>query len=787
MFENYIKVSFRNIVRQKSYSLINIIGLSVGLAACLLILLWAHDEWKYDKFHKNPERIFSVMLNHTYGDGSISTSPAAPVRLADAIKSEVPEVEFITQTSMDAELLLKSDDNSFLLNGIYSDNDLFKVFTFPIIKGNNSSPILNRNSISISESISQRFFGSQDPIGKMLQIDGKYDLMVSSVFSDIPTNSSIRFDFVLPFEIFKEENPWTKNWQSGGSKAYVALHQDAGFDQANQKISNLIKKNCPECISNPFFFQFTDTRLYNNFENGQVAGGRIDQVWLFSGVGFLILVMACINFMNLATARSTTRSREIGVRKAIGSGRIGLVKQFLVESTMLSFLGLAVAIVLVSLILPFFNEITEKNISLESINPIILVGVVLLTLGCGLLAGSYPAFFLSSFKPVAVLKGDSGSQLKGSGLRKVLVVGQLAVSTVLIIGSLAVYKQIEFISNKNLGYQKEQIIVIDPQESILKNPDAFKADVKAFGGIESVGFAGSNILSIPITADDISWDGKSETDNVIFKILRCDEDFLPTMKIPFVAGSNFSVDQNPENPKYIINRKAMEVMGIDIDEIIGTEIEGWSGKGQVIGVTEDFHNNSLRENIEPMVFMYSQNIGFHYYIRTNPDYPMEDVLAHLETTLKKYSPDYPFGYTFLDEAFGRQYQLEKVIGKLSMGFTAIAILIACLGLFGLSSFSASKRVKEMGIRKVMGASSGQLLLLLGGDFVKLVLIGVLLGFPLAWYFSKTYLAEFAYRTEVGFWAYLATTVGLFVFALISVFYQSIKVALSNPVESLRNE
>ena len=787
MLENYIKVSFRNIVRQKSYSLINIIGLSVGLATCLLILLWAHDEWRYDKFHKNQERIFSVMLNNTHGDGSISTYPATPVRLANTIKNEIPEVEFITQTSMNADLLLKTEENSFLQNGIYSDNGLFQIFTLPILNGDNSVPILNRNSISISQSLSQKFFGDQDPIGKTLQVDGKYDMVVSSVFSDLPSNSSIRFDFVLPFERFKEENPWTGSWQSGGSKTYLALHQDANFESANQKVSSLIKKNCPECTSIPFLFQFTDSRLYNNFENGQIAGGRIDQVWLFSVVGILILVMACINFMNLATARSTTRSREIGVRKAIGSGRMALVKQFLLESIMLSFFGLFLAIALVSLILPFFNELTDKNISLESINPVILGGVLFLTLGCGLLAGSYPAFFLSSFKPVAVLKGDSGSQLKGSGLRKVLVIGQLAVSTILIIGSLAVYKQIEFISNKNLGYQKEQIIVIDPQESILKSPVAFKSELNQFAGIESVGFAGSDILSIPITADDILWDGKSETDHIIFKILRCDEDFLPTMKIPLIAGSNFSTDQNPENPKYIINRKAMEDMGIGMEEIIGTELEAWNGKGQIIGVTEDFHNNSLRENIEPMVFMYSQNIGFHYYIRTNPDYPMEDVLAHLEATMKKYSPDYPFGYTFLDEAFGRQYQMEKVIGKLSMGFTAIAILIACLGLFGLASFSASKRVKEMGIRKVMGASTSQLMLLMGGDFFRLVLIGVLSGFPLAWYFSKTYLAEYAFHTQLSAGAYLVTMVCLLGIALVSVFYQSIKVALSNPVESLRNE
>ncbi len=787
MLENYFKVSLRNIIRQKSYSVINIIGLSVGLATCMLIFLWVHDEWKFDRFHSNSERIFTVMLNNSYSDGSINSYPATPVRLAEAIISDLPEVEFVSQTSMNTELLVKSEDKAFLQNGIYSDPVLFQIFSFPIEKGDKSNPISNRNAIAISQGLSKRLFGSQNPIGKMLLIDGKYNMMVSSVFSDLPANSSLQFDFVLPIEIFKAENPWTKNWQSGGSKTYVALHKDADLEMVNQKISPLIKKNCPECISNPFLFLFTKSRLYNNFENGQVAGGRIEQVWLFSAIGILILVMACINFMNLATARSTTRSREIGIRKAIGAGKIGLINQFLLESIMLSFLSLIVAIILVSLMLPNFNELTDKNISIENMDPVIVFGIILLTLGCGLLAGTYPAFFLSSFNPVAVLKGDSGSHLKGSGLRKTLVVGQLAVSTILIIGSLAVYKQIDFISNKNLGFHKEQIIVIDPQESILKNPDAFKSDLKAFSGIESVGFGGSDILSIPITADDISWKGKSESDNITFKILRCDEDFLPTMGIPIVTGANFPSDLNPENPKYIINRKGMEAMGIGLEEIIGTELEAWHGLGQVIGVTEDFHNNSLRENIEPMVFMYSQDLGFHYYIRTNPNYGMEDILGHLESVMKKYSPDYPFEYTFLDEAFQREYHLEKVIGKLSMGFTVIAVLIACLGLFGLSSFSASKRIKEMGIRKVMGASTSQLMLLMGGDFVKLVIFGVLLGIPIAWYFSETYLGEFAYHTQISVWAYFATTICLLGIALLSVFFQTIKVALSNPVESLRNE
>ncbi|MFZ6666177.1 ABC transporter permease [Peijinzhouia sedimentorum] len=766
--------------------MINVLGLGVGLATCMLILLWAIDEWKYDGFHDKSDRIYSVLINNTYPDGEIKTHGATPSILAEAIEQEIPEVEMIARTSMNEKLLLKHEKNSFLENGIYAEPALFQIFSFPMLKGRMETLNGNQNTIAISEKLAEKLFADKDPIGKLIEVNQQHQLVVNSVFADIPAHSTIQFDFVLPFEIFLEENPWSRNWPSGGTRTYVVLHHGTDVETANLKLSPLVSKNCPECTSSPFLFQYSRSRLYSKFENGQEAGGKIEKVVLFCLIGLIILVMACINFTNLATARASTRGKEVAVRKVIGSGRSGLMLQFLLESTILSFMALGLSLVLVNSLLPYFSEITGKNITGRDLDNTFLLGAGLLTLICGLLAGAYPAFFLSSFKPISVLKGGKTPMLTGSRLRKSLVVIQLAASVILVVGSLTVYSQLDYITKKDLGYEKENVIIIDPEQEVLRNPEVFKQELLNFPGIQSAGFVGSDILTIPIVTDEVSWSGKPEGSTIFFKLLRCDQDFLPTLGIPLVAGRNFSLEQ-PQTPLYMLNKKAIEVMGINAEEAIGMELDVWNGLGQVIGVTEDFHNNSLREDIEPMVFMYSTNVGFHYYIKTNKGYEMDESLTHIEKTLKKLSPDQPFEYSFLDEAFEREYQMEKVLGKLSLGFTVVALLIVCLGLFGLSSFAAAKRVKELGIRKVFGASTGQLWFLISKDFTILTLLGLLIGFPLAWYTAKTYLSGFAYHTTLGLAVYVYTAIGLMGIALLTVTFQSLKAALINPVNSLRDE
>lgn len=786
MFKSYIKTVLRNLVRHKAYSIIEIFSLTVGLMSGILIFLWVMDEMSFDRFHTRVDNIYRVMNNYTYPDGRIATHGATSALLKEAIQSEIPEVAEVVQLSMEAEVLVKHDINAFHEQGLYADSNLFSIFSFPLMKGNRTNPLPGIRSIAISEKLAGKLFGNDDPVGKLLQIDRSNEFMVSAVFADIPKNSSLQFDFVLPFELFVKENPWTQDWRSGGTRTMVTLKPAASLANANATLAGLVKKNCEDCTTSPFLFQYAKSRLHSQFENGKSVGGRIEQVILLSVVAAIILMMACINFMNLATARSATRSREVSVRKLIGASRSGLIARFIAESVLLSFIALLLALAVAQLLLPFFNEITDKSVKLDFTNPVFMGGTLMIALACGLLAGSYPAFFLSSSNPLVVLKGSAQTSLSGNGLRRVLVVVQFVTSIVLVVGSIVIYKQITFISEKNLGFEKENVIVIDRNEGIGKNYRAFKNDLLQRPSIKSVGFGGSNIFTVPITTTDPVWPNKPENSAVSFKIFRCDEGFIPAMNIELLAGRNFS-DAGNDASNYIINRKAMEVMGLTPENVIGTDLEMWPGKGKIVGLTDDFHNDNLRNGIEPLIFLYSADLGAHYFIKVDGSASIKETLAAIAGIYKKHNPDYPFEYSFLDEAFEKEYRTEAVIGKLSLSFTGIAMLISCLGLFGLASFAAERRTKELGIRKVLGASVSGIVALLSKDFVKLILIAFLIASPIAWWAMNRWLEDFAYRIEIQWWMFVAAAMTVLVIALLTVSYQAIKAAVANPVKSLRTE
>lgn len=785
MLHNYFSIAWRNLVRHKGYSLINILGLTVGLAANFFILLWVLDELSFDRFHANGDRLFQVLVNNTYPDGSIATYPATPAKLKGEIEAQVPEVELATQYSMETELLVKYEANAFNQTGIYADPAFFKVFSFPVVAGEAARPLADVNSIAISEALADKLFGKANPVGKIVTLGMSNEVMVTSVFADVPQNSSLRFDFVVPFELYVKENPWTQDWRSGGSKAAVLLKTAALTETANARLSNLIKSNCAECTTAPFLFPFADTRLYGEFENGKNIGGRIDQVFLFGAVAFLILLMACVNFMNLSTARSASRSREVGVRKSVGALKSDLVVQFITESVLLSFIALFFAMMTVQLLLPFFNEVTGKALELDLSNPVVTVGIVAVALACGLLAGSYPAFVLSRFHPAKVLKGNTQSGLTGAGLRKLLVVAQFATSLILVVGSITVYRQIVFISERNLGFDKDNVMVVDQNAGIVKNYAVIKNDLNQMAAVTSIAFGGNNIFTVPITTTDPVWPDKPDNSSISFKIYRCDASFIPTMNIQMHGGRNFADSRDASN--YIINRKAALVMGLPLENAVGTELEMWNGKGRIVGITEDFHNDNLRFGIEPMIFMYSENVGSHYFIKLSGQAPVAEVVDKVGAVFTKHNPDYPFEYTFLDEVFDREYRTEAVMGKLSLSFTVIAVLISCLGLVGLASFTAERRTKELGIRKVMGASVWNLVVMLCRDFAGLFLFSVFIGIPVAWYLVGEYLSDYAFRTQVGSGTYVVTSLLMLVVTLVSVGYQSVKAATVNPVDSLRNE
>ena len=785
MLRNYIKTSFRNLFRHKSYTFINILGLTVGLVTSIFILLWIIDELSFDRFHSNGDRIFKVLVNNTYPDGKIETYPATPAKLKDVIVQEIPEVELAAQYSMDTELLVTHAAKSYNEMGIYADPTLFKILSFPIINGSETQPLTDIKSIAISERLAEKLFKEEDPIGKTLKLGQSNDLMITSVFANIPHHSTLQFDFVASFELFTKENPWTQDWKSGGTRTTVLLKSSTFVDRANQKFADLIKNNCSDCSTAPFLFPYVKSRLYNEFENGKNAGGRIQQIYLFGTVAILILVMACINFTNLSTARAASRSREVGIRKSIGAQKNSLIFQFISESLLLSFFGLVFAIVIVQLLLPIFNEVTTKSIRLDFSNPVFVAGVLGITLICGLLAGSYPAFILSGFNPVKVLKGNTQFGLTGNTLRKSLVVVQFTASIILVVGSIALYKQIAFISETNLGFDKDNIIVVDQNEGIVKSYVTIKNDLNQLASVKGIAFGGNNIFTIPITTTDPVWAGKSDNSSIRFKIYRCDAEFIPMMSIKIQSGRNFIDSRDSSN--YIINRKAAEVMGLSLENAVGSELEMWNGKGKIIGITDDFHNDNLKFGIEPMIFMYSESIGSHYFIKLGNELPIAANIKQIESVFKKHNPDYPFEYTFLDEVFNNEYQAEAVIGKLSLSFTIIAIIISCLGLFGLASFTAERRTKELGIRKVMGASVGNLIVMLCSDFANLLLVSLFIGIPVSWYLIRGYFLDYAFHAEINWSIYIVTSFVMLLIVLLSVGYQSVKAAVSNPVDSLRNE
>lgn len=784
MFRSYLKTSLRNLLRHKSYTIINVLGLTVGLVTSIFILLWIIDEASYDRFHANGDRIFKVLINNTYPDGRIDTYAATPSKLKEVIVREIPEVEDAAQYSMETELLVKHERKAYNESGIFGDATLFTIFSFPIVRGNATMPLTDIKSIAISENLAYKLFGDTGPIGKTISLGASHELIVTSVFADISEHSTLRFDFVASFELFAKENPWTQHWGSGGTRTTVLLKSPDFAGVANEKIAGVIKNNCPDCTTSAFLFPYAKSRLYNEFENGNEAGGRIEQIYLFATVAILILVMACINFTNLSTARTTTRSREVGIRKSIGAQKNSLIIQFIWESMMLSFIALTFAIVIVQLLLPFFNDVTLKAIRLDVTNPAFIAGALSIAIVCGLLAGSYPAFVLARFNPVKVLKGDTKLGLTGNALRKSLVIVQFTASIILVVGSIAAYRQIVFISNRNLGFDKENIIVVDQNEGIVKSYEAIKNDLHQLSSVENIAFGGNNVFTVPITTTDPVWDNKPDNSSIAFKIYRCDAEFIPTLNIRMHQGRNFIGAQDASN--YIINRKAAEVMGLSSENAVGSDLEMWNGKGKIIGITEDFHNNNLKFGIEPMIFMYSENVGSHYFIRLAGGSTSESV-KDVERVFRKHNPDYPFEFTFLDEVFNQQYQTEAVIGKLSLSFTVIAVLISCLGLFGLASFNAERRIKELGIRKVMGASAADLVMMLCGDFTNLVLVSLLIGFPVSWYLISEYLSAYAFHAEVGWSVYIFTSVLMLAIVVLSVGFQSAKAAISNPVDSLRNE
>lgn len=784
MIRNYFVTAIRNLTRHKSFTIINLLGLTVGLSTSIYILLWIRDEVTYDRFNKDIEQIYEVFEHQTYSADKIYTFQATPGPLAEAMKSEFPEVEITARSNWGGRSLLRYEENSFYAEGKLADSSLLQIFTFHWLEGDRANPLPDPSSIVLNATLAGKLFGGEKALGKLIRFRNQDDLKVTGVFEDLPTNSTLQCEYVAPFMYFEKENPWLEHWGNNGLMTFVKLRPNVDYLQFNEKIADYIKTKYEESVVTLFLHPYKDLRLYSNFENGKLNGGRITYVKAFAYVAVFILVIACINFMNLTTARSTMRSREVGVRKVIGAHRFSLIKQFLGESFLITFLAMITSVVVVILLMPVFEGLTGKEVSLNLTDYHFWVGFIIILLVTGLISGSYPAFFLSSYKPVQVLKSQSQHSLKGSGLRKILVVVQFSLSVILIVSSLVIYRQINYLQNKYLGFEKENVLYFYDTQGIKRNFEAFRNEALEQPFISGMGKGNDLPYQVGSSSSGMNWDGKPEDLDILFQTYHIDYDMIKVLGFELLDGRNFSRDHATDSMNYIINEEAAKRMGMD--EPVGKNLEVWEKKGQVIGLVRDFHSTSLYSPIEPLIFMLNPENSWITYIRIQAGKTGE-AITYLESLYKKYDPDFPFEYDFLDKSYAELYKSEMTIGKLADYFTGIAIFIACLGLYGLASFTVQRRTKEISIRKVFGASVSRLVALLSKDFAWLILIAILLGSPVAWYLMNKFLSSYAFHTNLGIVVFIVTAGGIFLLALMTVVYQSFNASLSNPAESLRNE
>ncbi|SOD79037.1 ABC transporter permease [Spirosoma fluviale] len=788
MFRNYLKIAWRNIARSKTFSFINVLGLALGMTSSLLILLWVQDERSIDQFHANGPNIYEVLENQQWTGNDISTTPSTPGPLAFALKAEVPEVERTVKVTWQEEHLLSVGDKGYKEKGRYSSPDLFQIFSFPLAYGDPKTAIAEPTSIVISEKAAQKLFGRTDVLGRMVRVDNKEDHKVTGVVKDIPETSSLKFDFVLPEAPYEKENKWLEGWDNNGIRTYALLHPNADIDALNDKILNFIKKHDKNVTTiTTFLFPYEKAYLQSKFTNGKPDGGRIEYVRIFTIVAIFLLIIACINFMNLATARSAKRAKEVGIRKVVGAERSYLVGQFVGEAVLTALFSLLIAIVLVQVLLSSFNTLTEKHIEIQYANPLYWLTLFGLALITGLISGSYPALFLSSLQPVKVLKGTLRFTAGAVFFRQGLVVFQFALSLLLIIGTLIAGRQVDYIRTKNLGLDRENVVYMDLEGDLPKRFDAFREELLQAPGIQSVSSAGNDPMQIGSSTTGVEWKGKPEGDKTLFNQLPISYDFISTMKIKLLDGRDFSKGTITDSTNYIVNEEAARRMGAStpgMKSAVGQDLKFWGKSGKIVGLIKNFHINSLRVAIEPLILRLDST-NTVLLVRTQPG-QTEKALKSMERLAKQFNPAYPFDYTFADESFREQYKSETLIGTLANAFAIIAIFIACLGLFGLAMFTAEQRTKEIGVRKVLGASVPNIVVLLSKDFLKLVLIAILIASPLAWWAMHQWLKDFAYRIDIEWWVFALAGLIAIGIAQLTVSFQSIKAALMNPVKSLRS-
>ena len=783
MFKNYFKVALRNIQRHKAFSLINITGLAIGMACCILIMLWVQDELSFDKFHDHKDSLYRLITQDPDATGDLGNS-TIPYALAPILKSEFPEIVNFTRYQDLSWILTCSftykEKKFYEPNFFLADPTFFEMFSFSFIKGHPAAALQDIYSIVLTEETARKYFGTEDPMGKVLKINNVADLKVTGVIQNLPHNTHMQFDLMSPIQLLGEQKISSWAWESF---SYIQLQSDTDLTAFREKIAGSLTKHSPQTwVKSKVNFQpVAKIHLHQ-------GRGDIRLVYIFSSVAFFILLIACINFMNLATARSAKRAKEVGLRKIVGAHKPQLIRQFFNESLLLAFIALIMALILVRVVLGAFNNLTLKPLSMDIIaNPALFVGMFSLTILVGLISGSYPALFLSAFQPVQVLKSGFSGRSGGSLFRKILVILQFSISVILIIGSIIVYQQLYYIQNTDLGWERENIIVMPINNELKQQFQSLKDELERHPNILHV-TAASTVPSHIGNTNPILWEGKETDEPASIKFVVTEYDYVKTFGMDILQGRDFSKDYETDVNNFIVNQKAVELM--EMESPLGKQIRFMGVNGKIIGIVKDFNFRHMRYEIIPLILtIHPRNYDYFYKFVFAKIRPTEipESIEHIRTVCAKYSPHFPFKYKFVDDEYNNMYIYERYVTRISNTFTFLAIFIACLGLFGLASFMAEQRTKEIGIRKVLGASVPGIIVLLTKEFSKWVIMANIFAWPIAYYAMTKWLNNYSYRVPIFWWIFIAAGVAALIIASFTVSYQAVKAARANPVDSLRYE
>lgn len=786
MIRNFLKIAVRNLLKNKGFSFINILGLAVGMASAILIILWIQYEVTYDQFHEKKDRIYEAWNKDTFS-GKLQCWNTTPKVFARVAEKEFPEIEMVARLDWNNDRLFSVGEKRMTLNGCAADSNFLQVFTFPMAKGNSLSALQEPNSVILTEKTAKALFGSEEAMGKQIMINEKENYTVTGILKDLPGNTRFKFDYLVPWAIVRKQGNDDQNWGNNSTRNYVLLKEHASLASISPKLK-FIKRNHTndEPTNEMFLYPISRWRLYSNFKNGVEDGGLIDFVKMFGVIALFILLIACINFMNLSTARSEKRAKEVGIRKVVGANKTSLVGQFLGESILIALIAGIFSLLIVQLSLPAFNELTDKKLEVAYGSPVfwlVFLGFILLT---GIIAGSYPAFYLSAFKPVKVLKGTFLKTDKVVTPRKVLVVLQFTFAIILIISTAIVKEQIQHAQNRETGYNKDKLVYHFLTGDLEKNYPLVKNELLSSGIATSV-----TKTSAPLTQGwsdtwGIEWKGKAPNDKTDFDVFCADENLATTAGLQLVRGRDFKLAEFPtDSTGMIINESAAKAMGFS--DPLGQTVKNNGKEWHVVGVIKDFILQSPYYPTKPMVIQGSKGWFNVVHFKLNGNNTTADNIKKAETIFKKYNPKYPFEYRFVDLEYAAKFKSEQRTGTLAALFAGLTIFISCLGLFGLAAYMAEGRIKEIGVRKVLGASVSSIVTLLSKDFVALVIISFLLASPVAWWLMHNWLQNYPYRVTIEWWIFLfAATISILI-ALLTVSYHAIRAATANPVKSLRTE